>query len=119
MRRYAIALVAAVLAACDTSGLLDVQVPNSVPADVYSDPLNATLMVNSVISDFECAWGGYVIAEGLATDELHDSALSNATWNLDRRDNSFTAGVYGSSACTSNTGIYTPMSTARGEGDAA
>jgi len=112
-------VVAGALAACDTSRLLDVQVPNSVPADVYANPSNATLMVNSVISDFECAWGGFIVAEGLATDELHDSALSNATWNLDRRDNGFTAGVYGSSACTSNTGIYTPMSTARGEGDAA
>jgi hypothetical protein len=118
-RRTTLAVVSAAVMACNTSGLLDVQVPNSVSADVYDDPLNATLMVNSVIGDFECAWGGYVVATGLANDELHDTGLSNATWPLDRRDNGFTAGVYGSSACTSNTGIYTPMSTARGEGDAA
>jgi len=107
------------VAACDTSAMLDVQVPNSVPADIYSNPIYATLMVNSVIGDFECAFGSFVMTEGLATDELHDAALNNATWNIDRRDNAFTAGVYGTNNCTTVTGLYTPMSTARGEADAA
>ena len=106
-------------AACDTSGLLDVQAPNSVPVDVYEDPAFATLMVNSVIGDFECAFGSFVVAEGLATDELHDSALNNGNWNMDRRDNAFTSGFYGVNSCTTVTGIYTPLSTARGEADAA
>src|SRR6186713_779675 len=105
--------------ACDTSKMLDVQAPNSVPVDVYSDPAFATLMVNSVIGDFECAFGSFVVAEGLATDELHDSALNNGNWNMDRRDNAFTSGFYGVSSCTTVTGIYTPLSTARGEADAA
>lgn len=107
------------MVACNTSDLLKVQVPNSVPADVYTNPANATLMVNSVISDFECAFGSYVVAEGIATDELHDASLMNGDWNLDRRDNGFTSGYYGVNACTTSTGIYTPLSTARGEGDAA
>ena len=106
-------------AACDTGGLLDVQAPNSVPVDVYEDPAFATLMVNSVIGDFECAFGSFVVAEGLATDELHDSALNNGNWNMDRRDNAFTSGFYGVNSCTTVTGIYTPLSTARGEADAA
>src|SRR5262245_39461616 len=105
------------VAACDTSKLLDVQAPNSVPADIYSSPNYATLMVNSVIGDFECAFGSFVMAEGLATDELHDAALSNSTWNIDRRDNAFTSGVYGTNGCTTTSGLYTPMSTARGEAD--
>jgi len=114
------ALAAGVFAvACDTSKMLDVQAPNSVPVDVYSDPAFATLMVNSVIGDFECAFGSFVVAEGLATDELHDSALNNGNWNMDRRDNAFTSGFYGVSSCTTVTGIYTPLSTARGEADAA
>ena len=106
-------------AACDTGGLLDVQAPNSVPVDVYEDPAFATLMVNSVIGDFECGFGSFVVAEGLATDELHDSALNNGNWNMDRRDNAFTSGFYGVNSCTTVTGIYTPLSTARGEADAA
>ena len=48
--------------ACDTSDLLDVQAPNSVPVDIYSDPAFATLMVNSVIGDFECAFGSFVVS---------------------------------------------------------
>ena len=89
-----------------------------MPVDVYEDPAFATLMVNSVIGDFECAFGSFVVAEGLATDELHDSAL-NGNWNMDRRDNAFTSGFYGVNSCTTVTGIYTPLSTARGEADAA
>jgi hypothetical protein len=108
-----------VVGACNTSDLLDVQVPNSVPDDIYNNPAFATLMVNSVIGDFECAFGSFVVAEGLLTDELHDSALNNGNWNMDRRDNAFTSGFYGTNSCTTVTGVYTPLSTARGEADAA
>jgi hypothetical protein len=119
-RRLAAATgLAVLLTACSTSDLLKVQAPNSVPADIYSNPAYATLMVNSVIGDFECAFGSFVVAEGIATDELHDASLNNGNWNLDRRDNGFTSGFYGVNACTTQTGIYTPLSTARGEADAA
>jgi hypothetical protein len=121
VRRTLVATLAAQVfaTACDTSGMLDVQAPNSVPVDIYANPAFATLMVNSVIGDFECAFGSFVVAEGLATDELHDSALNNGNWNMDRRDNAFTSGFYGVNSCTTVTGIYTPLSTARGEADAA
>jgi len=121
VRRTLIATLAAGLftTACNTSDMLDVQAPNSVPVDIYADPAFATLMVNSVIGDFECAFGSFVVAEGLATDELHDSALNNGNWNMDRRDNAFTSGFYGTNSCTTVTGVYTPLSTARGEADAA
>ena len=99
--------------ACDTSDMLDVQAPNSVPVDIYADPAFATLMVNSVIGDFECAFGSFVVAEGLLTDEFHDASLNNGNWNMDRRDNSFTSGFYGTNSCTTVTGVYTPLSTAR------
>ena len=118
--RVSAALLAASLAACmSTSDLLTVQVPNSVDAGVFDDPSNATLMVNSVIGDFECAFGSYVMGEGIATDELHDATLNNGNWNLDRRDNGFTSGFYGVNTCATTTGIYTPMSTARAEADKA
>lgn len=119
--RVSAALLAASLAtACmSTSDLLTVQVPNSVDATVFDDPSNATLMVNSVIGDFECAFGSFVMGEGIATDELHDATLNNGNWNLDRRDNGFTSGFYGVNPCTTTTGVYTPMSTARAEADKA
>ncbi|HEY2377388.1 MAG TPA: RagB/SusD family nutrient uptake outer membrane protein [Gemmatimonadaceae bacterium] len=117
-RATAIGIVV-LLTACSTSDLLKVQAPNSVPSDIYSNPAYATLMVNSVIGDFECAFGAFVVADGIATDELHDASLNNGNWNLDRRDNGFTSGFYGVNSCTTQTGIYTPLSTARGEADAA
>jgi starch-binding outer membrane protein, SusD/RagB family len=120
MRILFAALASAVLViACDTSRLLDVQAPNSVPATVFENPAYATLMVNSVIGDFECAFGGFVVAEGIATDELQDATITAANWQLDRRDDGFTSGSYGTASCTSTEGIYTPMSTVRWEADQA
>jgi hypothetical protein len=123
-RRIAVSVLgalglAAFVAACDTSRLLTVQAPNSVPATVFDDPANATLMVNSVIGDFECAFGGFVTTEGLATDELQDATITAANWQLDRRDDGFTSGSYGTGGCTAAEGVYTPMSTARFEADQA
>ncbi|HEY7395294.1 MAG TPA: hypothetical protein VH559_10650, partial [Gemmatimonadaceae bacterium] len=113
------AVVVALSAACSTSRLLDVQAPNSVPATVFDDPTQANLMVQSVIGDFECAFGSFVTAEGIATDELQDATITAANWQLDRRDDGFTSGTYGTGACTNNEGIYTPLSTARWEADRA
>jgi starch-binding outer membrane protein, SusD/RagB family len=107
------------LSACDTSRLLDVQAPNNVPATIFNDPTQANLMVQSAIGDFECAFGAFVTAEGIATDELQDATITAANWQLDRRDDGFTSGTYGTGACTNNEGIYTPMSTARWEADRA
>jgi len=110
---------AALVAGCDTSRLLTVQAPNSVPVTVFNDPANATLMVNSAIGDFECAFGGFVTTEGIATDELQDATITAANFQLDRRDDGFTSGSYGTGGCTASEGIYTPMSTARYEADQA
>lgn len=108
------------LSAClSTSDMLSVQSPNNVNVNVYDDPTNATLMVNGVIGDYECAFGSFVMAEGLLTDELRDATFMNANWVLDRRDEGVTSAAYGTSACTTSTGIYTPLSTARGEADRA
>ena len=104
---------------CSTSRLLDVSAPNSVPATVYSSPANATLMVNSAIGDFECAFGGFQLTEGIATDEIQDATISAANWQLDRRDDGFTSGSYGTSSCTAGEGLYTPLSTSRWEADQA
>ena len=113
------AAVVVALSACDTSRLLDVQAPNSVPAAIFDDPAQANLMVQSMIGDFECAFGAFVTAEGIATDELQDATITAANWQLDRRDDGFTSGTYGTGSCTNNEAIYTPLSTARWEADRA
>jgi hypothetical protein len=109
----------AFVVACDTKRLLDVQAPNSVVSTVFDSPANASLMVSSAIGDFECAFGGWVVATGIATDELQDATLTAANWQMDRRDEGFTTGSYGTAGCTSTQGVYTPMSTARWEADQA
>ncbi len=118
-RTTAVLSAFAFVMACDTKRLLDVQAPNSVPATVFDVPANASLMVSSAIGDFECAFGGWVLATGIATDELQDGTLTAANWQMDRRDDGFTSGSYGTAGCTGSQAVYTPMSTARWEADQA
>ena len=109
-------------AACDTQRLLDVSAPNNVPVAILDDPLNAALMVNSAITDFECAFASAVLVEGIISDELGDAQLGAAGWPYDRRDaNTQTNGIYGANSCNSaqNPGIYTPLATARWDADHA
>jgi hypothetical protein len=118
-RTMAMLAATAFVLACSTERLLDVKAPNSVPATVFDNPANAALMVSSAVGDFECAFGGWVLATGIATDELQDATLTAANWQMDRRDDGFTSGSYGTAGCTSTQAIYTPMSTARWEADQA
>lgn len=118
----AVFLAGLALGACNTNRLLDVKAPNAVPVDLFNDPKNATLMVNSAIADFECAAGATILIEGIISDELADAQLGAAQWPYDRRDaNTQTNGIYGTSGCTSaqGPGLYTPLSTARWEADTA
>jgi hypothetical protein len=111
-----------IAAACDTQRLLDVSAPNNVPVAILDDPLNAALMVNSAITDFECAYASAVLVEGIISDELGDAQLGAAGWPYDRRDaNTQTNGIYGANGCNSaqNPGIYTPLATARWDADHA
>ena len=112
----------ALIAACNSSDLLDVSTPANVPVVLLDDPKNAVLMVNSAVADFECALGSTIAVEGIISDELADAQLGAAAWPYDRRDaNTQTNGSYGTNACTSNQtpGIYNPLSTARWDADNA
>jgi hypothetical protein len=111
-----------VLTACDPDRLLEVKAPDRVPAELFDDPKQAALMVNSAIGDFECAFGSYTVVQGLISDELGDAQLGAAAWSYDRRDaNTQPNGIYGTNPCTNNQnpGLYTPLSTARWAADNA
>jgi hypothetical protein len=121
-RACALAAAAGVVAACSTDRFLDVTAPSRVPVELFDNPANAALMVNSAIGDFECAFGAAVTVQGIISDELGDAQLGAAAWPYDRRDaNTQTNGSYGTALCTSNQtpGIYTPLSTARFAADNA
>ena len=71
--RWAAALVAAVamglaLAGCDVNKALSVDAPSRIPAGTLETPANAALLVNGAVSDFECAYGAYVVVSGLVAN---------------------------------------------------
>ncbi len=118
----AVVAASAIIAACNSGELLDVETPAVVPVSMIEDPANAALMVNSAVADFQCALGAAIAIEGLISDELADAQLGAAAWPYDRRDaNVVTNGIYGTGPCTNNQnpGIYTPLSTARWSNDHA
>ena len=71
-----------VILGCSTNDLLTVQASNTVDANTFDNPATATLMVNSVINDYECAHGSFIMGTALLTDELRDQSLANGNWNV-------------------------------------
>jgi len=115
-------LAVGLTAACDTSRLLDVSTPSQVPVELLDQPGNATLMVNSMVGDYQCALGSAIVVEGLISGELNDAQLGAAQWDYARRSaNALTNGIYGTSGCIGpqSIGIYLPLSTARYDADHA
>jgi starch-binding outer membrane protein, SusD/RagB family len=107
-------------AACDLSGLLDVDAPGQIPASRLEQPEYAGLLVNGAVADFECAIGAFVLVGGLIADEFADAQLGSAAWWYDRRDANLAPGsAYGVNSCDANQtpGIYRPLSTARWAAD--
>lgn len=125
-RRWAVPTVALTLtlaaAACDTDNLLKVEAPSQMPAEDLENPANAALLVNGAVADFECAYGAFVLVQGIMSDELVDSQLGAAAWFYDRRDAGQNPGsAYGVNGCTSSQtpGVYRPLSTSRWAADNA
>lgn len=106
------AMMLAFLAACDVNKALSVQSPSRIPAAPLETPANAALLVNGAISDFECAFGSWVVVGGLIGEELEDYTQTAARWPYDRRDVQPNQTLYATSACD-GIGIYTPLQTAR------
>lgn len=106
------ALAAGFLAACDINKALSVESPSRIPADSLETPANASLLVNGAVSDFECAFGAYVVVGGLIGEELEDYTQTAARWPYDRRDVQSNQTLYSTSACD-GLGVYTPLQTAR------
>jgi len=108
------------LAACDS--LLEVDPGSRVIDAELNQPIHAALLTGSAVIDFECAFGGYIVAAGLHGDELQDAQLTASYWNVDRRTTGEEGGPLATVTCnTANVspgpGIYTAVSTARFLGD--
>ena len=121
MRRtlaFGITLVA--LAACTDLTTLTQSNPGALSTATVYTPLNAPLIVNGAISDFECAFSRYVVGSGVFTDELANGISNGANFDYDRRTLQ-TGASYGTGTCGSNqqAPIYTPLSIARRSADTA
>src|SRR5690349_9377665 len=112
MTALAIAAFTGTLAACNLGDALDVDAPSRIPAGTLETPSNATLLVNSAIGDFECAYGAYVVAGGLIGEESVDGLQTADRYPYDRRSTQPSDRRYAVSACDA-VGVYTPMQTAR------
>lgn len=112
-RLAAVLVTAAGLSACEE--LLEVEAPSRVPFDAFLNPANANLLATSVKTDFECAFGIYIVAAGLIGDEWQDSQLAAALWPYDRRTSNPAGDQYATSGCSGgqlDVGLYQPLQTA-------
>lgn len=117
--RLTLCLLILALAACDAlDRALDVEAPRDIPAETTNDPAAASLLVEGMLADFDCAFGSYIVIGGLITDEfIEASALANR-WPYDRRDVGPSEPRYGTFGCE-GLGVYVPVSTARFTADDA
>lgn len=121
-RRVLLALAVAPLAAGCTDfldRLLSPDAPGIVQADDLEDPAYASLLVEGLIADFDCAFAHYTVAAGLVGSELMDPQANAGQWEFDRRSFNPSGGWYALSTCSQRLGAYAPVSTARWAADNA
>jgi starch-binding outer membrane protein, SusD/RagB family len=108
----ALVVAAALTAACNLNDTLRVESPTRIPAGPLETPVNAPLLVNGAVADFECAFGAYVFVGGLIGEELDDYTQTADRWPYDRRDVQSRDRRYAVNGCDA-VGVYTPLQTAR------
>lgn len=113
-----VAFAVSAAAGCNVDRLLEIETPSRVAEQNYLVPQNASLIVSSSVADFECAFGGYVVASGLAAGEFVDGSQTASRWSYDRRDVLATDAHYSTFGCAA-LGVYTPINTARFTNDQA
>src|SRR5205085_773066 len=111
------ALTAALVGACDR--LVSVDAPSRVVATSLDDPSNAQLLMSGVAADFECAFGQYIVAQGLVGDELEIATGLIVMKEYDRRDFKPFGSSYAINTCDTqfDVGVYKTLSTARWDAD--
>jgi hypothetical protein len=107
-----LALALALVAGCDLNEALRVESPTRIPAGPLETPINAPLLVNGAVADFDCAFGAYVVVGGLVGEELDDYTQTADRWPYDRRDVQSRDRRYAVNSCV-GIGVYTPLQTAR------
>lgn len=100
------------LGAC--GDLLEVELPGDVTEDALDNPALATILVNSVIADFECAYNNYNFGASVHSDEMWHSSGNLVERNWGQRKITETDPNYVSGTCGgAGYGLWTTMHTAR------
>lgn len=115
MRRALLAFTAvAQIGVAGCKDLLTVELPTRVPDAALDDPAIASVLVQGMLADYECALANYSAATGLLTDELIDATGWIAVTRWDQRRILPNDDNLGSAGCaTLGYGVYTPLHTAR------
>jgi hypothetical protein len=114
-----------VLGACHRlDNLLQVDVPAQIVASNLDNPNYAALLLRGAVTDFECAYAGYIVATGDAGDELADAQVTLAGyWSIDRREVTDAQSELVNQTCDRGVspsfmpGVYTSLQIARFQGD--
>jgi hypothetical protein len=103
--------------ACDSSDLLEVDVPGRVPEEALNNPALAGTLVNGVMSDLECAWDSWVALAAIHSDQFIHSSGNAANRSWGQRRITADDNTVGRSNCGVSFGLYTPLQTARYQAD--
>ena len=91
--------------------------PGQVDASTLYVPANAQLLVNGAIADFECAFSRYVLGSGILSDEVGAAIGNSGNFDYDARRFTPSGPYAGGCGGVQQPGIYTGISTARGDAD--
>jgi hypothetical protein len=116
--RWTVAVVAGVcVAGCNPDKVLDVEFPGQIPTEQINDPALASVLVRSVIGDFECAYSNYMSGSAVHSDE-YETSNSNvplAYWGertITADENDYAIGT-----CEGNFGMNLTLHTARAQAE--
>jgi hypothetical protein len=109
----ALSTAAVVLGAGACSSILDADLPGRIPTDLLADPKVASTLAASVVADFECAFGNYVNASSMISDQFLGASgnLTAKNWGTKRIPDTDTSNEQ--DTCAGYFGSYTPLQTAR------
>lgn len=114
-----VCLALAVLATSGCGDVLSLKQSSSVQieaAGLYK-PSNAALLVNGLMSDFECGYTRVVTGMGLLGDEIMNAWANAANYDYERRTITASSGYVGGCGTAQIPSFYTALSTARGMAD--
>ena len=115
--RASLALALLTTAGCTDIFELKQSSTTQIAAAGLYKPENAQLLVNGLISDFECGYTRVVTGMGLLGDEIMNAWANAANYDYERRTITASSGYSGGCGVAQIPSFYTALSTARGMAD--